>query len=76
MYGNADTNAARIGDWLEVSGPRGTPGRHGQIVDVLGGVGHRHFLVRWDEEHESIYYPQEGVTVLHAPRSGTEEKRS
>jgi hypothetical protein len=38
--------------------------RRGQIVEVLGGPGHVHYRVRWDEHHESIFYPSEGTSVL------------
>lgn len=62
------TTDARPGDWLQVSGPPGSPGRRGQILEVLGAPGHPHFRVRWDEEHESIFYPADGVVVL--PRDG------
>ena len=32
-------------------------GRHGLILEVLGHGEHEHYRVRWDEEHESIFYP-------------------
>lgn len=54
---------ARPGDWLEAHGLHGEPSRRGQIVDVLGGPGHQHFQVRWNEEHESIVFPADGVTI-------------
>jgi hypothetical protein len=56
------------GDWLEVSGLPGRAPRTGQILEVLGGEGHVHYRVRWDEQHESIFFPTEGVRVL-APRT-------
>ncbi len=62
------TTDARAGDWLQVSGPPGSPGRRGQILEVLGATGHVHFRMRWDEEHESIFYPADGVVIL--PRDG------
>lgn len=65
---------ARAGDWIEVSGLPGRAPRSGQILEVLGTSGHEHYRVRWDEQHESIFYPTEGTTVLrhghgheHAP---------
>ena len=61
---------AHVGDWLETRGIRGAPGRRGQIVEVLGAAGHEHFLVRWDERHESIVFPADGVTVIPARRRG------
>jgi len=56
---------AKIGDWLEAHGIHGGPARRGEVVEVLGGAGHEHYRVRWDEEHESIVFPADGVTVVH-----------
>jgi Domain of unknown function (DUF1918) len=58
------TTAGVPGDWLEVGRPSGDPPRRGQILEVLGQAGHTHYRVRWDEEHESLFYPTEGVTIL------------
>jgi hypothetical protein len=57
---------ARVGDWLEVAGLPGNASRRGQIVEVLGGPGHVHYRVRWDEQHESVFFPADGVHVIHA----------
>jgi hypothetical protein len=27
------------------------------ILEVLGGPGHEHFRVRWEDGHESVYFP-------------------
>ncbi|WP_320668636.1 DUF1918 domain-containing protein [Patulibacter defluvii] len=48
---------ARPGDWVESPSPDGGPPRRALIVEVRGDPGHRRFLVRWDEEHESVHYP-------------------
>lgn len=57
-------HAPRAGDWLEAREPRGMPTRRGQILEVLGRPGHEHYRVRWDERHESIVYPADGVHVI------------
>ena len=57
---------ARVGDWLEVAGLPGKPSRRGQVVEVLGHPGHIHYRVRWDEQHESVFFPADGVRVVHA----------
>jgi hypothetical protein len=57
---------AVAGDWLEVAGVPGCPARHGLVLEVLGRPGHEHYRVRWDEEHESLFFPTEGVHVLDA----------
>jgi len=57
---------ARVGDWLEARGVHGESSRRGQITEILGRPGHEHFRVRWDEQHESIVYPADGVTIERA----------
>jgi hypothetical protein len=57
--------AARVGDWLETRGIHGEPARRGQIVEILGEPGHEHYKVHWNEQHESIVYPADGVEVIH-----------
>jgi len=53
----------RRGDWVEVRGIRGQNAKHGQIIEVLGRGQHTHYRVRWDEQHESILYPSDGVII-------------
>jgi hypothetical protein len=66
------TTAARVGDSVEVNGLPGKPAKRGRIVEVLGGGGHLHLRVRWDDQHESLLYPTEGATIVHpAARRGT-----
>ena len=55
---------AQVGDWLEAYGIHGEPARRGQIVEILGGPGHEHYQVRWDERHESIVFPADGVHII------------
>ncbi len=55
--------AAR-GDLIEVSGRRvGDRARTGEILEALGSDEHLHFLVRWEDGHESTLYPGEGTTI-------------
>ena len=61
---------ARVGDWLEARGVHGGPPRRGEVVEVLGAPGHEHYRVRWDEQHESIVYPADGVDVVRRGRAG------
>ena len=62
----AKITPGRPGDRLEVSSPGGGPTRRGQIVEVLGSEHHEHYLVRWEDEHESIHYPADGTRILRA----------
>jgi hypothetical protein len=54
---------ARVGDRIEARGLHRRPARRGEIVELLGSAGHEHYRVRWDERHESIVYPTEGVII-------------
>jgi hypothetical protein len=56
------TRAAR-GDIVEVGARRvGDPGRTGKVLGVLGDKARPHYRVRWEDGHESVLYPHEGVT--------------
>jgi len=61
---------ARAGDWLEVHGRPGMPPRRGQVLEVLGQTGHEHYRVRWDEQHESVFFPTEGVRIIRHEARG------
>ena len=39
----------------------------GLILEVIGSPGHERYRVRWDEEHESIYYPGSDATIEKQP---------
>lgn len=55
---------ARAGNVIVVEARHvGEPRRTGEILEVLGEAGHRHFAVRWDDGHESIFYPSSDATV-------------
>jgi Ala-tRNA(Pro) deacylase len=63
------TKTARVmpGDVVEVSGRRvGDGSRLGEIIEVLGPVDRAHFLVRWEDGHESLLYPGEATTIRKA----------
>ena len=57
---------ARPGDWIEVAATGGADPRRGEIAEVLGAAGHVHFRVRWDEDHESLFYPADRGFIVHA----------
>jgi hypothetical protein len=58
------------GDVVVVHGhTTGAAGRTGVILEVLdAGSDHEHYLVRWDEEHESRYWPGSDATIRPASR--------
>ena len=52
------------GDTVEVSGRRvGDHARLGEIVSVCGDDAHPHYLVHWEDGHESVLYPGEATTI-------------
>ncbi len=53
----------QVGDWLEARGIHGEPARVAEILEILGEPGREHYRVRWDEQHESIVYPADGITI-------------
>jgi hypothetical protein len=59
---------AKPGDVIEVEGRAvGMPGRSGEILEVLGEADHPHFRVRWEDGHESIFYPSSDARVRVGP---------
>jgi hypothetical protein len=69
MATNHATTASNthVGDRIETRGLHGEPARRGEIVELLGREGHEHYRVRWDEHHESILYPADGVIITPGP---------
>jgi Ala-tRNA(Pro) deacylase len=60
---------ARIGDVVAVAGRRvGDSGRSGEILEILGEPGHEHFRVRWEDEHESVFYPASDAIIKKRTR--------
>lgn len=41
----------------------GEPARTGLILEVIGSTPHERYRVRWDEEHESIFFPGPDATI-------------
>lgn len=71
MQANSEIQA-KPGDIVVVHGhTTGDRGRTGVILEVLdAGSDHEHYRVRWDEEHESLYWPGSDATV----RAGSRRK--
>lgn len=56
-----------VGAVIEVHEHRlGETRRTGEILEVLGESGHEHYRVRWDDGHESIFYPSSDATIRQA----------
>ena len=41
--------------------------RHGEVVEVIGENDRRHYRVRWQDGHESVYFPGPDARVTPAP---------
>jgi hypothetical protein len=55
---------AKVGYLIEIHGHHvGEKGRTGEILEVLGEAEHEHFKVRWEDGHESVFYPSNDATV-------------
>lgn len=56
--------AAQVGDQVIVEGPKvGVPPRTGEIIEVLSGAGGEHYRVRWEDQHESIFFPSSDARI-------------
>jgi hypothetical protein len=49
---------AKTGDHIVIETAKlDTRRRHGDVLEVLGDQDNEHYRVRWDDGHESIYFP-------------------
>jgi hypothetical protein len=57
---------ATIGDEIVVDQSRvGAPPRKGEIREVRGDADDVHYLVRWDDGHESVFFPGSDAHVVN-----------
>ena len=57
---------AHIGDQLTVRGRhQGDGERHGEIIQVDGPDGAPPYLVRWQDGHDSLFFPASDAEVTH-----------
>ncbi len=64
-----ESTSAKPGDVVVISGRAvGDTPRLGEIVEVLGGAEHEHYRVRWEDEHESIFYPGTDAVIRRRER--------
>lgn len=55
---------ARAGDEIVITGHSvGDAPRTAEILEVLGEPGHERFRVRWEDGHESVFFPGEDAVV-------------
>ena len=59
---------ARVGDEIVITGHSvGDSPRTAEILEILGESGHERFRVRWEDGHESIFFPADDATI-HRPK--------
>jgi len=64
---------AAPGDVIEVTGRRvGGTARSGEILEVLGTEERPHYRVRWDDGHETVFFPGSDTVVRHEQRTRPE----
>lgn len=57
---------AQVGDELVVDGTEvGIPPRRGKVLEVRGDTGGEHYLVRWSDGHESVFFPSSTAHTFH-----------
>lgn len=64
MAKTVEGTPAEVGDLIEITGHAvGDAPRKAEILEVLGGEGHEHYRVRWEDGHESIYFPADDARI-------------
>jgi len=57
---------AQVGDELTVKGRhQGDGDRHGEIIKVDGTDGAPPYVVRWQDGHESVFFPSSDTEIEH-----------
>jgi Domain of unknown function (DUF1918) len=57
---------AQLGDRLTVKGRhQGDEERHGEIIQVAGPEGAPPYLVRWEDGHDSLFFPASDTEIVH-----------
>lgn len=74
MSSNTSHRGSKPGDRIVVTGHRvGEPERTGEILELLGEPGHERYRVRWDDGHETIFYP--GGDAIIQPKTTSRRKK-
>jgi Domain of unknown function (DUF1918) len=59
---------ANAGDELVIKGRHvGDEAREGVIIEVHGDDGAPPYLVRWEDDHQSVFFPSADAVVEHHP---------
>ena len=69
MVKQAQGRPAEVGDEIVITGHSvGDSPRTALILEILGDPGHERFRVRWEDGHESIFFPAEDAVIRHPRR--------
>jgi len=69
-------DAVDVGDLIVVAGHRvGESERIAEILEVVGEPPNERYRVRWDDGHESLYYPGSDATIRHTHRGAPRAER-
>jgi Domain of unknown function (DUF1918) len=59
---------AQVGDHIVIeTATLDTPRRRGEVIEVIGQDDREHYRVRWQDGHESVYFPGPDARVTTAP---------
>lgn len=57
---------ARVGDRIIIRGHRvGDPDRDAEVLEVRGPAGGPPYVVRWENGHETLFFPGSDAVVQH-----------
>ena len=57
---------AKVGDEIVVDNMQiGHPPRKGQVLEAIGDGDTQHYRVKWDDGHESIFFPASTSHTVH-----------
>jgi hypothetical protein len=59
---------AKVGDELTVKGRHQGEDRHGEIIEVRGLDGKPPYLIRWNDDYESLFFPSANTVIEHRAR--------
>jgi hypothetical protein len=70
-------HAADVGDLIVIAGHYvGESERIAEILEVVGEPPDERYRVRWDDGHESVYFPGSDARIKHSVRpSGTRKAK-
>jgi len=65
MHGWEAAMDAAVGDRITIESRRvGAGTRCGEIIEVIADDAGHHFRVRWDDGHETVFFPSSGIATV------------